>query len=264
MPTEQNQGTTGTGAGMQISGEQIFQETDEGVDTSSSAAQDVQDAFGSASQATEGADATTPASTQVSQVLHGDTSVVTETAKSALGQARETAGQVASQAFGQVQEKAGTAIDQGKQTLSEGLTSIAHGIRQLSETLRVSTNQNRVVTMTADYIEPLAGQVESIAGYLDRKDLNGLTRDLQSFARRNPTLFVASAFGLGLFAVRFFKASPRQELMVRNQNDFSNLDAVSDTGETTTPRGGRRRTSGDATSSGLVDDTGSANTGVAI
>src|SRR4028119_1598374 len=45
----------GTAAGMQISGEQIFHETDQQVDTHSSTEQDVQAAFGSGSTGQTGA-----------------------------------------------------------------------------------------------------------------------------------------------------------------------------------------------------------------
>jgi hypothetical protein len=234
MPTERNKtqkdtGTTGaTAPGMQVSGEQIFHESDTEVNTTAISEQDVQEAFGQGStastQASGGAqtsNTTSQAATQVGEVLRGNTSNV----KEVLSQAKETTTQAASQAFGQVQQKAGSTITEGKQTLAQGLTSFADGIRQLGDNLRNQGQQNQVVSTAANYVEPLAHQLENVAHYLERQDLRGLSRDLQGFARRNPTLFVGSAFALGLIAARFLKSSPRQELMVRNSSaDFNRTD----------------------------------------
>lgn len=274
MPTEQNktQGNNpkttgasgGTAAGMQVSGEQIFTQSD--VDKKSVSAQDAQDAFGASSnqpkqpkqtgggQPNQTADQIT---SQVGEVLRGNTSGV----KEVLNQAKETTTQAASQAFGQVQEKAGTAITEGKQTFAQGLTGLAEGIRQLSGNLRGQEQQNQVVSTAANYVEPLAGQIENIAHYLERQDLRGLSRDLQNFARRNPTLFVAGAFGLGLLAARFLKSSPRQELMVRNranQTNFTDFNTYSDTDDDVKTK--TTRSTGKKTPGGTIGTSGTTGT----
>lgn len=259
MPTERNKsqkntGTTGgTAAGMQVSGEQIFHESDNEVNTTAISEQDVQEAFGqgstASSQSTSGT--TSEIGTQVGEVLRGNTSNV----KEVLNQAKETTTQVASQAFGQVQEKAGSTITEGKQTLAQGLTSFADGIRQLGDNLRNQGQQNQVVSTAANYVEPLAHQLENVAHYLERQDLRGLSRDLKGFARRNPTLFVGSAFALGLIAARFLKSSPRQELMVRNSSANFNNTAYSDTLDNDTKLGSSTANTANTGNTGLGGTT---------
>jgi hypothetical protein len=46
-----------------------------------------------------------------------------------------------------------------------------------------------------------------VARYLREKDLQGLTRDTETFARRHPELFLGGAFLAGMLAARFVKSS---------------------------------------------------------
>jgi len=62
--------------------------------------------------------------------------------------------------------------------------------------------------ITARYSGTAANQIEKIADYFERKDLRAMMRDAESFARRNPAIFLGAAFGLGLVAARFLKSSP--------------------------------------------------------
>jgi hypothetical protein len=50
-------------------------------------------------------------------------------------------------------------------------------------------------------------QVERIASYLENADVRQISREVESFARRNPAAFVAGAFVVGFAASRFLKAS---------------------------------------------------------
>ncbi len=246
MATKNNQSTkeSSTGAGMQISGEEIFQEpetemhrvTEEEVQAafggdqsaptgggSEALAQDAAAGDQSAAPAepTEGAKA---AAANVGEVLRGNTAPVTDAAKDAFSQVKGAAGAVAGQALGQVQEKAGSAIDQQKQNLTEGLTSVAGSIRSLGDNLRQSEQAPAVAQVAARYSDTVADQVEQLARYFETRDLRDLSQDIQGFARRNPTVFVAGAFTLGLLAARFLKSSPRQELV---RADYYNTDLSS-------------------------------------
>jgi hypothetical protein len=217
-----NTGGTGasgsaTGAGQQISGEQIFATTEQNTASG--------EAFGTtggggtqgAGQGKQGSETGEQLANQVGEVLRGNTTGVADTARDLYSQAKESTGQVASQTLGQVTDKASTAIDQGKATLAQGLTTVVESIRSMGEQLRTA-DQGGVVAFTANYGDMLANQVENIAGYLEGRDTRQLVSDVQRFARRNPAVFVGSAFALGLLAARFLKSSPRQELMVRPEN----------------------------------------------
>lgn len=121
--------------------------------------------------------------------------------------------QQATQVKEQVQEKAADLKEQvtaqatdrlsgQKDAASEGLNTVAHAFRQTSEQLR-GNDQDTI----AQYVDRAAGQVEQFAGYLSKSDLRGIARDAESFARREPALFLGGAFAVGLLAARFLKSS---------------------------------------------------------
>lgn len=134
-----------------------------------------------------------------------------ETAKSAargiIDQAKSTAGQ----AYGVATEKAATKIEEQKTTLASGLTSVADTIKQVGGNLRETDDPSGITELTAKYGESLANQIEQISNYFDRKDTREMLRDVESFARRNPALFIGGAFTLGILAARFLKSANRQQ-----------------------------------------------------
>jgi ElaB/YqjD/DUF883 family membrane-anchored ribosome-binding protein len=136
---------------------------------------------------------------------------VTDTAKDTLNQVKESAGSVATEAIGQVTDKAGSVLDEQKTNLASGITSVADSIRQVGENLSSSQENNQIAALAGKYGESLAGQVEKFSSYLNDKELRELMRDVEQFARRNPLVFVGSAFALGIFAARFLKSSSQKQ-----------------------------------------------------
>lgn len=200
--------STGQG-GQQISGEQIFTTTEENTGGESFATTGAGD---TSTTGGTGGESQANLSDAVSGVVSGDTSK----AKDMLNQAKNATGEVASQALGQVQEKASTFVDTKTSDVAQSLTGVADTVRQFTETLR--TNQDTPIAQTvAQYGDTVTNQVERIADYLDRADLQKLTRDVESFARRNPAIFVGSAFALGILASRFIKSSQRRPLPASRQ-----------------------------------------------
>jgi F0F1-type ATP synthase membrane subunit b/b' len=202
-------GGTGAGAakgGQQISGQQIFSTTEQSSGGESFATTGT-GGTGSSAGATGGATGTggenqANLADAVKDAVSGDTGK----AKELLNQAKSATGEVASKTIGQVQEKASTFVDTKTSDAARGLTTIANSMRQFTENLR--TNQEAPIAQTAaQYGETLVSQVEDLAGYLDRADLNKLTRDVESLARRNPAVFIGGAFALGILAARFIKSS---------------------------------------------------------
>ena len=212
-------GGAASGAGMQVSGEEIFlpednqpkvtKESDVFGQQEQTAGQRGDQPTAQAKQpAQSGAqsgDAAKQASQQVNQVLSGDFKPVTD----AFNQAKETAGAVAGQVYEKAQDRAGSVITEQKKSLAEGLGSVAENIRKFGDTLN-SEQSNPIGATAARYGDTLAEQVENLSQYIERGDFRTFANDLKDFARRNPTAFVAGAFGLGLLAARFLKSSPRQ------------------------------------------------------
>lgn len=118
----------------------------------------------------------------------------------------------AKQSAGQVTEKATDKLEEKKSVVTQGLSGVADSIRQVGESLRdTDGEENPVGQFTAKYGDALAGQVEDISNYFERKDIREIVRDVESFARRNPAIFIGGAFALGVLAARFLKsASPKQ------------------------------------------------------
>lgn len=156
-----------------------------------------------------------PLAEQVGNIVRGDTGAV----KDVLNQAKESTSAVASQAYGFATQKATSVIDEQKTNLTEGLSSVAETIRQVGETLRGGEQPNGVTNTAAQYSDQIAEKVEQLSGYFERKDFNGLVRDVKGLAQSNPALFLGGAFTLGILAARFIKSgNSNQSLMVRAQN----------------------------------------------
>lgn len=120
-------------------------------------------------------------------------------------QASETASQVKEQAAqlkDQVAEKATNTLDERKDQATGGLSNVSQVVRQTSEELR-----SRDQAMVAGYVDQAAEQLDRATRYLRSRDVRQIVGDVESFARREPTLFIGGAFALGLLAARFLKSS---------------------------------------------------------
>jgi hypothetical protein len=115
---------------------------------------------------------------------------------------KDRAGQVAEQA----REQVGGQVASQKDRAAEGLGSMAMALRQTSSQMR-EENPSSV----PGYIEKAADQVERLSGYLQGHTVGDLVGGVERFARREPMLFLGSAFALGLLGARFLKSSsPRR------------------------------------------------------
>jgi hypothetical protein len=115
----------------------------------------------------------------------------------------------AKNAVGEVVEglkaRAASAADERKGSAAQTLGAVAGALRGAAQDL-----QQGEVAALGTYAENAAQQIERVAGYLRDKDLKGLTRDTETFARRHPELFLGGAFIAGVLAARFFKSSRPQ------------------------------------------------------
>jgi gas vesicle protein len=108
--------------------------------------------------------------------------------------AQSTAEEVRRQGAGFVQDRKAQAADQ--------LKSFSSAIRSAADRLHEENDHN-----LAAYAEATAERVESAARYLSERDFSRITDDVESFARRQPELFLGGMFLTGLGLSRFLKAS---------------------------------------------------------
>jgi ElaB/YqjD/DUF883 family membrane-anchored ribosome-binding protein len=127
-----------------------------------------------------------------------------ETAQSFLDQAKSTAGE----AYDKVAEKTVSTIEERKAGVTGGLRTVADSVRKVGSDLSQAKEKSPVTEYSGRYAQTAAGKLEQVAGYFENRDLRAITRDVESYARRNPAVFIGTAFAIGFLAARFLKSSP--------------------------------------------------------
>jgi len=119
----------------------------------------------------------------------------------------------AKQALDQGQQVAGQALDKAKDTVKTTLSTqkekAASTLGNFTDALHETGNQLRQSGqgVFGGYADSLAGQVDRAVGYLRDNDVDDLTAQVESFARKQPALFIGGAFVLGIALARFLKSS---------------------------------------------------------
>jgi hypothetical protein len=103
------------------------------------------------------------------------------------------------------------ARDMAREQLHARKRSAAQGLGDLAGALHDAAGrlEHEQQPQIARIAHTAAGSIERVADTLHRKDLDGLVRDAESFARRQPLAFLAGAVAAGFLAVRFLKSSER-------------------------------------------------------
>jgi hypothetical protein len=110
-------------------------------------------------------------------------------------------------------------IDRVKQSAAEQFTtqkdrgidalgSVTQAVRSSSQRLRDDKHET-----IASYVDQAVDQVESWSRRIKEKNLDELAVDVQRLARRQPAVFIGSAFALGLIGARFLKSSRPQDAL---------------------------------------------------
>lgn len=102
-----------------------------------------------------------------------------------------------------VRERAAAQLSTQKDRATDGLGSVAEAVRHSTRHLR--ENKQEAI---AGYVEKAADQIDRFSAQLRDRDVSEIVDDVQRFARRQPAIFVASAFALGIVGARFLKSSP--------------------------------------------------------
>jgi hypothetical protein len=104
-----------------------------------------------------------------------------------------------------VKEKATAQLTTQKDRGTDALGRVAQAVRSSTQQLR--DQQHGTI---AGYVDQAADQIENWSRRLKEKDIDELVSDVQRLARRQPLVFIGSAFALGLVGARFLKSSRQQ------------------------------------------------------
>jgi hypothetical protein len=104
--------------------------------------------------------------------------------------------------MGRVRERATAQLSTQKDRATDGLGSVAQMVRQSTQQLRENKHDS-----IAQYVDKAADQIDRFSTELRNRDVGELVNDVQRFARRQPALFVGSAFAIGVIGARFLKSS---------------------------------------------------------
>jgi hypothetical protein len=110
-----------------------------------------------------------------------------------------------------MRDSATTQLTSQKDRAIDGLGSVAQAVRSSTQQLRDGHHET-----AAGYVDQIANQIERLSRGLREKDVTELLDDAQRLARRQPAVFIASAFAAGVVAARFLKSSAPDQLSYRD------------------------------------------------
>jgi hypothetical protein len=103
-----------------------------------------------------------------------------------------------------------------KNKVADSLGGVAHALRQAT-----SARHEPVIDTVRPYVDKAADQVERVSSYVQDRSLRDMASDLESFARREPALFLGGAFLAGLVGGRFLKAGTPQVASLQGNGSSS-------------------------------------------
>jgi hypothetical protein len=109
---------------------------------------------------------------------------------------------VGSELVGAARDSAASLIDAQRARAAEQITAVGDALRRSMESFEASGSG-----AMAQYANQAADQICGFADAVRDRSWSDLASDLESFARRSPTLFLVSAVGLGFLAGRFLLSS---------------------------------------------------------
>jgi hypothetical protein len=101
-----------------------------------------------------------------------------------------------------VKQNATAQLSQQKDRGIDALGSVAQAVRSTTQRLRDDKHET-----IANYVDQAADHVDSWSRQLKEKNVDELVTDVQRLARRQPAIFIGSAFALGVIGARFLKSS---------------------------------------------------------
>lgn len=120
-------------------------------------------------------------------------------AQNLVDQVQDTAGQATAQA----RETALSLLNNQKGYVTANLDALADALRQASAQLRGSEGG----ALFAGYLDTAATRVQGVSGHLDAHEVSDLYADLESYARRQPAVFLGGMFAAGALVARFLRST---------------------------------------------------------
>ena len=112
---------------------------------------------------------------------------------------RRKAEQTAQTIVSQAQDVASTQANTQMTRAASLLDGVAQSIRQTGDSIR--TDQPQIASLA----DQTVNRVEGISSYLRDHDLNDVVRDAESYAKREPLIFLGAAFAAGFIAARILE-----------------------------------------------------------
>jgi hypothetical protein len=130
----------------------------------------------------------------------------------------------------QVQNVAQSATEGVRSTLTEQKDTAASSLGSFAGALRKAARESDGGEGTATRMaEWAADGLERVSSTLRTKDLNGMVREVESFARSQPVAFFVCAAAAGFLATRFLKAGSgdgQPQAQTQTQTDFTSMTRV--------------------------------------
>lgn len=111
-------------------------------------------------------------------------------------------------------------FDQTRQQAASGLDALVDAADAAAESLDEHDQQG-----LSRYVTEIADSVASLANSLRHKSVDELVHDVESIARKNPTLFIAGSLAIGLGIGRFARASAKGHHSGKNDEQRANSDS---------------------------------------
>jgi hypothetical protein len=151
---------------------------------------------------TEGAGTVDVAKQEASRVA--DSAV--DAGKDVMSVAKSEAGNVADEAKYQARDLLNQAQDELRQQASHQQVRLSQGLRSVGDDLHQMASASDTQGVASDLVRQVARRTHSAAGWLSERDPEGVWRELKSYARRRPGMFVAGAIVAGVVAGRLTRA----------------------------------------------------------
>jgi chemotaxis regulatin CheY-phosphate phosphatase CheZ len=118
-----------------------------------------------------------------------------------------------------VKQTAKEQIAREKDHAAQDLGSLAGALRKAADESGGDGNAARIAEWAADGLERVSATLRS-------NDLNGMVRQVESFARSQPVAFFFAAAAAGFLATRFLKAGAQPGEDARGKTDISSTGAL--------------------------------------
>ena len=119
----------------------------------------------------------------------------------------EAAKEQASAVWNDTKNSARSMLGEQQGAVANGLGDLAQALRKAAREMGNGGQQAQI----SRFAETAADGLERFSGSLRNKDLRGVMRDVESFARQQPVAFFGAAVAAGFLAVRFLKSSSPQD-----------------------------------------------------